>query len=134
MGIRIVLSWLVVLGGMALASVPTQAAETAKVTVVVLSAANCPPCKEFELFQEPAWEKSAERRKVDYYVIKYPFVQNMASEGPWPEELRWVRGVADVRWGAPRFLVIQDHTVVLNSFGGWSSRVLPKIAELVDAH
>jgi hypothetical protein len=103
------------------------------IQLIYVGAYNCPPCKQWELFKEPAWQKSPEAAQVELRKIMVPFFENTASDSAWPEDLRWVRDRTHARAGTPRFIVVVDRRVVQTSFGirGWTERVVPLVAELV---
>src|SRR5262249_34579303 len=105
----------------------------ARIQIVYVGAFNCLPCKNWELFVEPAWEKTPEAKQVALRKVKVPFFENTASDTAWPEDLRWVRDRTNARSGTPRFIVVVDDRIVATTFGanGWSQRVVPLVARLV---
>jgi hypothetical protein len=108
-------------------------AEAARIQLIYVGADNCGPCKNWELFSEPAWRKSPEAKQVELRKVKVPFFINTASDSAWPEDLRWVRDRTNARSGTPRFIVVVDDRVVGTAFGtnGWSQRTVPLLARLV---
>ena len=105
----------------------------ARLQVIYVGAYNCAPCKQWELFTEPAWRKTPEAKQVELRTIKTPFFENTGSDSAWPEDLRWVRDRTHAMSGTPRFIVVVDDRVAGTAFGtnGWSQRIVPLVARLV---
>ena len=123
----------VALAGALLGLVIARPVDAARIQVIYIGAYNCPPCKTWELFSEPAWRKTPEAKQVELRTIKVPFFTNTGSDNAWPEDLRWVRDRTNARSGTPRFIVVVDDRIVGTAFGtnGWSQHVVPLIVRLV---
>lgn len=121
---------LVVLAGV---SERAAAARDARVTVVYVSAWDCPYCVDWEATAQKAWEQSAERARVDYRVVKAPYFKRVDENRYWPEDIRWIRDKLQISRGTPRFIVVVDGAVVLHRFGthSWDREVLPLVKKLV---
>ncbi len=126
---RLGLSLAAALVGVALAP-PVLAA---RIQIIYVGAYNCAPCRQWELFSEPAWLKTPEAKQVELRKVKVPFFSDTSSDSAWPDDLRWVRERTNARSGTPRFIVLVDDRIVSTAFGtnGWSQRTVPLVARLV---
>src|SRR5215831_11743969 len=108
-------------------------AAAARIQVIYVGAYNCAPCKQWELFTEPAWLKTPEARQVELRTVKTPFFTNTGADSAWPEDLRWVRDRTNAVSGTPRFIVLVDDRIAGTAFGtnGWSQRIVPLVARLI---
>ena len=90
-----------------------EAVSPAAITVVYVSAKNCPPCWHFDKAYRPAWEASPERQQVNFRVIKTYQWQDAKYKPAWPDDLEGVRKAIRHR-GAPQFVIIADDKIKMN--------------------
>ena len=112
--------------GMATSHAPT-------ITLIYVGAWDCVYCKQWESFSLPAWEKSPERRHVDFRIVKATTFWRLDDDRYWPEDIRWVRDKLKITKGTPRFIVVVGHDVRLQRFGlySWDTNVYPSLKQLV---
>ena len=90
-------------------------ADTA-VTVINVSAWNCPYCVQWRNTYKAKWLASPAFRKVRYVEIESPAIKTAYREQYWPEDL-WPVIKQTSGSGTPRFLIVKDGKVVSNRFG-----------------
>jgi len=102
------------------------------VTFVYVGADDCPPCLTWRKTELPKFEASPLRRDVDFHAIFAARWSYVADPYYWPAELAWLRADAELKRGAPQFVVARDGKVLLRSFGtaSWNSQVQPLLLKL----
>ena len=107
------------------------AASQSGVTVIYISAWNCPPCFVWERDDKPIWEASPEYKRVQFRIVEVPAYRHITYEPSWPDDLEWVRSTIP-RGGAPRYLVIKGGEILMNKTGlkRWRDTVMPFIRQL----
>ncbi len=107
------------------------AASQSGVTVIYISAWNCPPCFVWDRDDKPKWVASPEYKLVNFRIVEVPAYQHITYKPNWPEDLEWVRATLK-RSGAPRYLILKDKKVLLNTHGlrGWREKAMPLIRKL----
>ena len=110
-----------------------QPAADGKVIVVYVSAYNCPYCREWEAFAQPKFEKSAERKQVEFRMVKASYFSRVDEDRYWAEDIRWIRDQLKITRGTPRFIVAKDGKVLIHKFGtsSWDRDVFPLVRRLV---
>jgi hypothetical protein len=136
----------VVMAGVALAAAPSLAsvaqAQAGKPMLVFLGNAEDGPHKRWRSQAEPAFQKSDAFRKLDYRVVFPKSDELMLKEASWPADARWVlaeflntKEGKNLSGDQPHFILAQDKKIVLVAVGngGWTDKMLPKIAEVTGA-
>jgi hypothetical protein len=130
-------------GGLAIAaaaSLPAVSrADSDKPLVVFLGNDQCGFCKIWEAQFEPAFQKSAAFKKLDFRVVHPATFEAMLEEKSWPADLQWVltdflmsdEGAQHGLW-TPRFFLAEDHKIAFTVTGndGWKQKMWPKILEV----
>lgn len=96
-------------------------------TLIYIGAHDCPPCRDWELFARPGFLRSPEAAKVAYRELKAGSFRDIAYDGLWPSDLRWVRDRLKLKGGTPRFILVEGDRI-LRAVGGtrrWSSDIVP---------
>jgi hypothetical protein len=103
----------------------------AKPTLIYLSAEDCPTCRAWERAHQPAFEKSAERQKVEWRVVSVKTVYNINQRSEWPSDLEWLRTQVP-KSGTPRFYLIEGGRLIAKGDGasGWTGVILPELEKL----
>ena len=101
------------------------------VTLIYVNSSACPSCREWELFDEPQWARSAERSRVSFRVLHFPHFSDITADSRWPEDLRWVRDELRLTRGTPRYILVKDRTILASHFGSnrWQSAVVPAVRQ-----
>ena len=109
-----------------------MAAPQSGVTVIYISAWNCPPCFVWDRDDKPKWVASPEYKRVNFRIVEVPTYRHITYKPSWPDDLEWVRATLP-RGGAPRYLILKDNKVLLNAWGlkGWRKKAYPLIKKLV---
>lgn len=91
------------------------------ITVVNVSAWNCPWCVRWMNEHKAGWLASPEYRRVRYAEINSPLIREAYRPEHWPADLRGILAGLKSKNGTPRFLLVQKDEVVFNQFGmsGW---------------
>ncbi len=102
-------------------------------TIVYVSAANCPPCDYWKDQVYPGWRGGETADHVAFRTIHVAKYTSTDNPDEWPGDLRWLIDVADVGGGAPRFLLLDGGDVILNVLGlsGWTDEIVPTVRGLV---
>jgi hypothetical protein len=100
------------------------------VTVVYVGAADCPTCRFWEIGEGHTFSKSPEAKVVRMREVHASTYRDTSSG--WPADLTWVRDKAKVSSGTPRWLIVIDDRIVLNSRGlnGWTAEVHPLLKDI----
>ena len=101
--------------------IPAPAFARGPVTVVNVSAWNCPFCVAWMNQQKPEWVASPDYRRVRYVEIQSPTIKQAYRAEHWPADLHGILDRLKTKNGTPRFLLVQKDEVVFNQFGmsGW---------------
>jgi hypothetical protein len=111
-----------------------------KLTLVYVSAKNCPPCDQWSrAYSGGGWMSKRqflampEAQEVELRQVETDRYQETGLDKDWPEDLQWARNETNARVGAPRFILILDGKIVANSFGYWkfTSKIVPEVKRLV---
>ena len=102
-----------------------------KPTVVYLSAEDCSTCRGWERSELPAFERSVQRRKVDWREVRVKTLRRINQQSEWPADLEWLRAQVPEA-STPRFYLIQGERLIAKGDGtsGWTNAVLPAIKQL----
>ena len=87
---------------------------TTKISVVYISAWNCPPCWRYKEQAHPVWLKSKEYNHVQFRELEFPMYQYTGDDKYWPAALRWIRAKTYATRGAPRWIVLVDRKIISN--------------------
>ena len=106
-------------------------AADAKPTVIYLSADDCTSCRGWERSDLPAFERSIQRKKVEWREVRVQTLRRINLKSEWPADLEWLR-VQVPESATPRFYLIEGDRLIAKGDGvsGWSSVVLPAIQKL----
>jgi hypothetical protein len=106
-----------------------------KFTLIYVGADNCGPCAAWERDVGPgtrsAFVAGPLGRSVAFREVHARTYMNTAEPSRWPEDLLWLVKATNVASGTPRYIVMVDRKIVLNSQGRFSTRVEPLLRELV---
>jgi hypothetical protein len=104
-----------------------------RITVIYVSALNCPFCRDWEANSKTKWEQSAERSRVDFRVVQAPFFERLDEDHYWSSDIRWIRDQLRISRGTPRFIVVVDGKVVRHKFGvrSWQTEIYPLLQSLL---
>ncbi|MBM3554874.1 MAG: hypothetical protein FJX47_04910 [Alphaproteobacteria bacterium] len=109
-------------------------ARESKLSLVYVSASNCGPCGAWERDIGPgtkqAFLASRAARAFQFRQINHPTYMNTGEARRWPEDLHWMVKATNVASGTPRYVVLVDRKIVLNSQGRFSTRVEPLTQDL----
>ena len=95
---------------------PGLARAEARLTVVNVSAWNCPYCVKWTNTYKADWLASAEHGKVRYVEIESPTFKQAYAEKYWPDDLKpLLKQIGGT--GTPRFLIVRDGGIVSNQAG-----------------
>jgi len=99
----------------------------APVTVVAISAMNCPLCTAWKFEERDAWKQAPSFSRVTFREVEAYTFNDIGDESRWPDDLKWVLKATTLKQGTPRFLILDGHEVVMNVAGreGWKRIVLP---------
>jgi hypothetical protein len=108
-----------------------HAADAARPIVIYLSAEDCTTCRAWERANQPAFEKSAERKKVEWREVRVKTLVHINQKAEWPADLEWLRKQVPES-ATPRFYLIRGDTLIAKGDGisGWTSSILPAIKKL----
>lgn len=100
-------------------------------TVVYLGAWDCPYCTEWKSKDRPAFKASAESARVSLREIDTPLLKR--PDFKFPADLAWLEAKYRTKRGVPRFLIVAEGKVLLETYGtsGWRTKTLPLLKELV---
>ncbi len=112
-----------------------------EMTVVYVSAANCPYCSVYETGATSNGYKSKsgflaapEGKLVTFRQINTGNFMHTGDPKFWPDDLQWILGATYVASGTPRFVFVADGKVLANvRLGAFVSEVVPRIRQLAAA-
>ena len=83
------------------------------ISILYISAWNCPPCWRYKERDYPKWIKSDEYKHVKFEELEFPdyHVVNIDDGRP---QYTWVRTKTFTEGGAPRWIVIVDGKIISN--------------------
>jgi hypothetical protein len=99
------------------ASVATKVHATGTLQVIYIGGQDCPPCRRWTATYKAGWLASAEYRRVTWYEVEPPHLEEAYRERHWPEALRPVLAQVPRKSGTPRFLIVEDGRIVSNEIG-----------------
>jgi len=104
-----------------------------EIGLVYVSARDCIYCVRWEQADLPEWERSSLRTKVLYHRVDSPSFRD-TSRRFWPDEIAWVLGETWARAGTPRFIVVVDKQIFVNTIGSrsWDTDIVPALEMLVE--
>jgi len=106
-----------------------------KFTLIYVGADNCGPCAAWERDIGPgtrnAFVSGPLGRAVVFREVHARTYMNTAEPSRWPGDLFWLVKATNVASGTPRYIVMVDRKIVLNSQGRFSTRVEPLLRDLV---
>ncbi len=110
-----------------------------QLTLIYIGADNCGTCKRWEQTRssKPRESKYAfldtpEAKAVTFRQLGAANYMNTSYDQLWPEDIRWVRTKTYAASGTPRFILIADDKVMLNTrAGSLETQIMPKIRELM---
>ncbi len=91
-----------------------------KITVVYISAWNCPPCFAWYNRHMARIEASREWRHIKWRQVAAYTYRDTAYDSRWPQDLKWVRDTLKIKSGAPRWAVVVDDRAVW--YSAWTKR------------
>jgi len=97
-----------------LASDQYAVTKSTEISVVYISAWNCPPCWRYKEQAHPIWLKSKEYNYVQFRELEFPSYQYTGDDKYWPAALRWIRTKTYSMRGAPRWIVLADRKIISN--------------------
>ena len=111
----------------------SQEEASSKVTLVYISAWNCPPCFVWARKHKPEFEASPARPFITFREVEAYRYQAIGDESIWPGDLQWVREKLNQRRGAPRWIIVDGKEFVAHGKGirGWTKKIWPKLQQLV---
>ena len=103
----------------------------AKPTVIYLSADDCTSCRGWERSDLPSFERSVQRKKVEWREVRVKTLRRINVKSEWPADLEWLR-VQVPASATPRFYLIEGERLIAKGDGvsGWSTAILPAIQKL----
>ena len=109
-------------------------ASDSEISVIYISAWNCPPCFVWQRNEQPKLEASLEYQHLKFRKIEVYMYQRINEKDRWPEDLEWLRESITSR-GAPRWFIVKEQKLLLNAWGlsGWRDKAWPLIKILVAA-
>ncbi len=115
------------------------------VTMIYVSAWDCPPCHVWQRNHWPTFQGSPEFARIDWYKIDAPAIRTAYEDRYWQapkdrdgvaveRDLRRFRDEAGLTRGVPRWVIVKDGAVVLNGkpasgsgFLSWTDDVFPAL-------
>ena len=91
-----------------------------KITVVYVSAWNCPPCFAWSKRHMAAIEASFEWGHIRWREVAAYSYKDTGYDSRWPQDLKWVRDELEIRRGAPRWAIVLDDRAVW--YSAWAKR------------
>ena len=119
---------------------PIHAHAGSKVTLLYISARDCPPCARWATaasgngwISERQFTAMPETAQIDMRTITAQTFRRTSLAKDWPDDLRWVTSATFVAAGAPRYVLLLDGVVVANVNGlrRFTSEIVPAIQRLV---
>lgn len=105
-----------------------------KFTLVYVGADNCGPCAAWERDVGPGTRSnflaSATARGVVFREVHARNYMNTAEPTRWPDDLIWLTKATNIASGTPRYIVMVDRKIVLNTQGRFAARVEPLLRDL----
>lgn len=106
-----------------------------KFTLVYVGADNCGPCTAWERDIGPGTKSnflaSATARGVVFREVHARTYMNTAEPSRWPEDLIWLVKATNIASGTPRYIILVDRKIVLNTQGRFATRAEPLLRDLV---
>jgi hypothetical protein len=125
------------LGGLLASTTPAlaqdaNAVDDPEITLIYVSAWNCPPCTAWAQLYRPKFEQSSLVSQVTFREVEAYNFARIDQDGIWPRDLRWVRDRLKLRHGAPRWIILSEDELISHELGldGWSRKILPRLREL----
>lgn len=103
------------------------------IALIYVSAKDCIYCARWEEARLPEWESSKLRGKIRFFRVESPSFRD-TSQRYWPDEVAWVLGKTWARAGTPRFIVVVDDEIFVNTIGArsWDTDIYPALEMLVE--
>ncbi len=104
-----------------------------QITVVYVGAWNCAPCGGWEATRRRPFLESALAGSVVFREVKAGTYVDTRNTAKWPDDIQWIRDRNAANAGTPRFIVVADRRIVLNTrgAGNWDKEVVPALQRLV---
>jgi hypothetical protein len=111
-----------------------------KVTLLYISALDCPPCVRWATtaigngwISERQFTALPDAAQIEMRTITARSYHRTDLATDWPDDLRWVASTTFVAAGAPRYVLLVDGVVVANVHGlrGFTNEIVPAIQRLV---
>ena len=96
-------------------------------TVIYVGAEDCAPCLTWRRDHRDDFKASRIFPKIDYRELIADSTKNALADSNWPKELRRYRDSSKRLFGAPAWLIVENHQVIA-SVGGlsnWEKNVWP---------
>lgn len=106
----------------------------AKITLIYISAWNCPPCIYWSRQYKPLFQTESAKKHIIFREVEAYRYQSIGEDGLWPEDLRWVRDELGIIRGTPRWIILNDGKIELSGRGSeWRNIIWPRLREIVAA-
>src|SRR5437016_6323089 len=101
-------------------------------TVVYLSADDCPACRSWERAKRPVFLNSPEGRKAPLREVSRRAVRQPVAEINWPRDLQWLPNATTIPRPTPSFLLVQGEKIlaVVVGSGGFDREIVAKIRQM----
>ncbi|MCP8938026.1 hypothetical protein NK718_05815 [Alsobacter sp. SYSU M60028] len=120
---RLLLSGAALAAALGLPGGEARAAASAKgLTVVYISARNCPICREWNATKRDAFAARCAARGVPFRVVEVASFGDIRVAAEWPDDLRPLLAQFSDKGGTPRFLLVDNGKVVGNVLGALTWR------------
>lgn len=106
--------------------------DAARVTLLYVGAADCAPCRSWQLGSGARFRDSAAFARISYREVKAPHLRDVLEDANWPAELRRYRNRLGRNAAVPLWLLMLDGDVVAEGFGEeqWNRTILPRVRQL----
>ena len=91
-----------------------------KITVVYVSAWNCPPCFVWSNRYMAEIRASPEWRHIEWREVAAYTYMDTGYDERWPQDLKWVRDKLRIERGAPRWAIVVDGRAIW--YSAWAKR------------
>ena len=104
---------------------------SAPLTILYLSASDCPNCRGWEQFKRPDFVRSPEGQRVPIREISRVSLGAPVATANWPDDLKWVQSATTVPQATPGFILIQANKVLTVAWGasGFDRVIVPYIRQ-----
>jgi hypothetical protein len=101
-------------------------ADSSRIELVYIGARQCPHCKLWMRQEKPALKASPMFKRLTYTEIEPRRISDAYNRRYWPARLHPVLDSMLLQDGTPRFLVLKDGVLQVNSLGDWQD-VVPQL-------